>query len=307
MDQELLNLFNRAAAAQGGRSKVLSALQSPYIAFLADQYDPYSAMGGSTGGAAGGQLWSQYAGSQEPVIQDIMGKIAGGMDQYALSSYIDSVVAKNPDSVTASGFQVKDLKGLASALHKEYTGGGSTGTGGSKGGKQDTWGKMGMRNPSDTYSINDVPIDARTSAALASLVPGYQQITDKAQHAQGIAGTHRGEFNRINEQMAGLIPEYTALDNPAVVHDASGFATVPQFDEKKMAKWHELNKQKTAANEASRVSTATASALAMEQDKQAGIDAAMRQGVLRAYQEMGRTPAKDQMAGILRFLAGSHK
>ena len=150
-DQELQMLMAFAAAKKGNKnvSGVLGNLDSSMLAVLAGAYDPRTASGAQGGG---GPFWSKYSQSQDPVIQDIIGKISQGFDKYQLNSYIDSLAAQGQD---LGSFQVADLKGVASSLQKEYVDGPST-SGGAK--SKDPFSKAGIPGPGELYTTDTVPL-----------------------------------------------------------------------------------------------------------------------------------------------------
>jgi hypothetical protein len=159
MDPEIAALFLGARDNNKNVSSVLNNLDSSVLALLAGVYDPLAAQGGS-----GGQLWSSYAGNPDyPVVQDIQQKIQGGADPYYLNSYIDGLVANKVD---LNGFQDADLKGLAKGLYNEYNGKGSGGGGGG-GGDDDlpSW----LRDPTDVYTTQDLPMTPKLQEMISEL------------------------------------------------------------------------------------------------------------------------------------------
>lgn len=161
-DQELQMLMAFAAAKKGNKnvSGVLGNLDSPMLAVLAGAYDPRTA-GGAQGG--GGPFWSKYSQSQDPVIQDIIGKISQGFDKYQLNSYIDSLAAQGQD---LGSFQVSDLKGVAASLQKEYVDGPSTSGGASS---KDPFSKAGLPSPTELYDTSTVPLSAPNSKHIKDI------------------------------------------------------------------------------------------------------------------------------------------
>ena len=178
-DQELQMLMAFAAAKQGNKNVggVLGNLDNPMLAVLAGAYDPRTASGAQGGG---GPFWSKYSQSQDPVIQDIIGKISQGFDKYQLNSYIDSLAAQGQD---LGSFQVGDLKGVASSLQKEYVDGPSASGGAAS---KDPFSKAGIPGPGELYDTSTVPLSA----------PNVKRISDiQAKLAADTAGYGDAVYN----------------------------------------------------------------------------------------------------------------
>ena len=178
-DQEKQLLMYFAAAKQGNKNVggVLGNLDSSMLAVLAGAYDPRTASGAQGGG---GPFWSKYSQSQDPVIQDIIGKISQGFDKYQLNSYIDSLAAQGQD---LGSFQVGDLKGVASSLQKEYVDGPSTSGGAAS---KDPFSKAGIPGPGELYDTSTVPLSA----------PNVKRISDiQAKLAADTAGYGDAVYN----------------------------------------------------------------------------------------------------------------
>lgn len=322
MDPELLQLFMSAKGNNKNVSGLLGNLDSSMLAYLAGVYDPIAAGAGN----AGGPLWSQYANSQEPIIQDLVGKIQGGMDEFALNSYIDAL-----GDVSQTGFQVGDLKGLAKALQKEYTGTAS-GSGGS-GGKQDMWSKAGLRNPLDVYSTEDVPMGETSRADVQKIQTGRQGaqkslsdatvkagsarrgvVSDSAfkdELARGLTGTTSGGARRQAAALAEWLKGQDYLDETSLRNKAAElmpkqeFEAIPferavDFASKKVKKTPADSKKLAQYKKAKEVE-----GLAQQQvNAGAEEERAYREGMLGAYNAAGKTPTRDQLAGIMKFLSG---
>lgn len=292
MDPELLNLFLAASKAQGGRSKVLSALNNPWIAMLSGAYDPVAAQGDTVAGS--GQLWNTYAGNPDyPELQSIINTISQGGDQYQVQEQVNRVLGGKD---TAGFFSADNLSKLAQGLYKEYTGGG---TSSGKAAKQDVFSKAGIRSPLDVYTAQDVPVPDAVNKSLVSLIPAFSSIMEKTKQAKAAeSGALRDWKSAQNEEAKNVKPKGV----PATAYQwyPNEYFADTKTQESRTAK-------KKAASEQSRQAMATSGAMQMEQDKQAAVMDAMKRGVLRAYQEAGRTPAKDQMANIFKFLASTGK
>ena len=187
-DQELQMLMAFAAAKQGNKNVggVLGNLDNPMLAVLAGAYDPRTASGAQGGG---GPFWSKYSQSQDPVIQDIIGKISQGFDKYQLNSYIDSLAAQGQD---LGSFQVGDLKGVASSLQKEYVDGPSASGGAAS---KDPFSKAGIPGPGELYDTSTVPLSAPNvkrisdiQTKLAADTAGYGDASYNVETARNALG-----------------------------------------------------------------------------------------------------------------------
>jgi hypothetical protein len=298
MDPELLNLFLAASKAQGGNSKVLSALNNPWISFLSGAYSPPV-----DGGASGGSLWATYANNPDyPELQPIIQAIQGGADEYQTQEAVNRALGS---STTLGFFSDSNLRKLASDLQKEYSGGGSTGSGGSRS-KQDVWSKAGLRNPTDVYTAGDVPLPSSVQLAMMKLMPGYDSISK-------IAGSKKAAYDSAVRQWKSAKDEVEAGAGkpkgvPATAYawapDGSGETFAVDYFPSEQEKADSLSKKDAAYNKAFQASSESA-IFQMEKEKRANAIEAYQRGVLRAYQEAGRTPAKDQMSTILKFIASS--
>lgn len=324
MDPELLNLFIQASNAAGGRSKVLSSLNNPLLPFLANAYSPPvdAGMGGP------GSLWATYANNQDyPELQPIIQAIQGGADEIQTDEAVNRALGGN---TSAGFFSDKNLHKLAAGLQKEYTGSGSTG---SKS-KSDVFAKAGLRNPTDVYTMADVPLPANIQSAMMRMMPGYEVASSKAARAKAdyersnrmskkqaadIAAAFRSEGMLNNNsqgqllRLADWIQGQSTL-NPSVLEEGiskfnkPGFGYVQQPYEAgvqrvKKRLGSKLNIDTQAVDKAS----TDMSAAQLEADKMRSVMTSYQKGVLKAYQEMGRTPAKDQMSQILQFISKTGK
>lgn len=190
MDPELMRLLAAAVANNKGLSGTLNNLDNPLLPILAGVYDPFSAQGGQGGG---GPLWSQYAGETDPILVDLMTQIKNGTNEYYLGSYIDALVAKDAAGVAATGYSPTDLKGLAKGLLKEYTDGGSSGSGSSK----DTLSKAGYRSPLDLYSTSDMPIGKKGSEGLSARKKEQDILIKALAEAQGLTSKKGSSFGSL--------------------------------------------------------------------------------------------------------------
>lgn len=159
MDPTLLAYLEAAIKGNKGVGGVLGNVDSPLLGVLSGGFNPETV---AAFGRQNSSLLSQYANSQDPVIQAVLEQIYSGADPYALSSWLARYEATNPQAVQASGWQSQDLNRLATALQKEYTQGGESA-------KQDYWTKMGLSNPLDVYTLENVPLAGATAERVRQL------------------------------------------------------------------------------------------------------------------------------------------
>jgi hypothetical protein len=331
MDPELLNLFLQAAQSGGGRSKVLSSLNNPLLPFLAGVYSPPVDTG-----MGGGSLWATYANNPDyPELQPIIQAIQSGADKYQTQEAVNRALGGN---TSVGFFSDKNLMNLASDLQKEYSGGG---TSGSKG-KTDVFAKAGLRNPTDIYGISDVPLPAAVQRLVGENMQQYTPAMEalgsarqSLSSAQGAARKSKKTINSIADtilevgtlssggaqnlkDLSNWVRKQNDIDSMSLNKAIQDFTpdaryqSIP-YQTKIDAIMKRLDraggKYKTPSGAAKNLAAAEAkkNAAELEVNKVAGIDSAYRKGVLRAYQEMGQTPAKDQMAQILKFIAATGK
>ena len=162
-NQELLALLGGAKAGNKKLSGLLGNLDNPLLLAFAGVLDPMY----GTGSAGSTPLMSQYANSQEPIIQDIVSKVQQGVDPYALSSYIDTLV--NVPNTDMAGFQVNDLKGLAKGLANEWSKSSSN--------SNNVFAKAGFRHPNDVYTYADLPMEDYAVKAIQDISKQEQEAT----------------------------------------------------------------------------------------------------------------------------------
>lgn len=168
MDPELLNLFIQASGSPSGANKTEDLLMSTLIGYITGGLNPQTISGQGGIGGGSSQLMNNYANDPNPVMQQIIQHIQQGTDPYRLSSFVDALSASNPDDVTDLGFQASDLKNLALAMNKEYTGdsSGSSGSSRSKS-KQFDFSKAGLSNPLDLYDAFTIPLNQEANDFIA--------------------------------------------------------------------------------------------------------------------------------------------
>ena len=330
MDPELMQLFMSAKGSNRNVSGLLGNLDNPMLAYLAGVYDPVSAQGKNAGGA----LWSQYSQNPDPTIQDIISKIEGGADEFYLNSYIDAM-----GDVSQTGFQVGDLKGLAKALQKEYTGASS---GSSYGGKQDVWSKAGLRNPLDLYTAEDAPLSAKESAAYAQFLnkaseseKGMGDIEYRIRSLQAQAKSRAEGNDTYSDDMIGQAKTVLstggglgekAFKSGDMISQAKkilaggglgegAFKSGDMIAQGKKTLDPSKGKPKTSGKKKATTMSRKqgdeiSRALAQRHDLDTIIQGdlaradAIKQGGLARVQQAGRTPTRDQLAGIMKFLTG---
>lgn len=172
-DPELLNLFLQASGSPSGANRTSGMLENLLLGYISGGINPMTLLG-TAGGGGGSALMQTYASDPNPVIQQIISHIQTGTDPYRLSSFVDSLVASNSDAVAESGFQAEDLKSLALAMQKEYSGGG---TGKGKKGGFDFSG-AGLSSPLDVYDETNTPISGEAAKLLAKARVKGQKISE---------------------------------------------------------------------------------------------------------------------------------
>lgn len=179
-DQEMQMMLLMSAARSGNKnlSGVLGNMDNQLLAIMAGAYDPRTA---EQSGPGSGTYWSRYSQSEDPVIQDVISKIASGADKYQINSYIDSLAAQGKD---LGAFQVSDLKGVAGELYNEFTGTGSSGSSSSK--NKSVTQKAGIPDPTELYNTSTVPLSAINEQYIRKLqedlvpkVKGYETVSSR--------------------------------------------------------------------------------------------------------------------------------
>lgn len=324
MDPELLQLFAATRGKNKNVSGVLNNLDNPLLAYLSGALNPMTQTGGGSGG---GSLYAQYENYDNPAIQDVLAQIRNGVDKYWLSSYIDSNI--DDSEMVASGFQPQDFKGLASALQADYQKGTA---------KNDMWSKAGLSNPLDIYDESNMPLEG----GLSDLVTGFSSESQRAQDlyskaAQDVSsrknridvakgamkdfigklqGGGAGMPNDVairrlrediekrdvvtSEDLANLVEKYSPAKrgNDKVYEEkyrdriARASKNMPQVSSKDMQAVDEAQQEAFALQNIAK--------------KQAEQERMIRQSILRNYQAQGRTPLKDELSTMMRFVSGSN-
>jgi hypothetical protein len=205
----------------------------------------------------------------------------------------------DPSTIAAAGYQAKDFKRLASALQKEFTGGGSSGGGSKSSSKQTPWQKLSIGSPTELYDTETVPLPESVRRGIEDLLPKYQNISNNTLAATQNASKALREWSKLNDESE------RGTNVPKNV-PAEAYQWYPdEYFSKPKIKKSDSKYQKSSENV--RQAQAEETAFKVEQSMQADVLNAMKQGVLAAYQKQGRTPAKDQMANVLNFLAKTGK
>jgi flagellar motility protein MotE (MotC chaperone) len=309
MDPELLQLFASARGANKNVSGLLGNIDNPLLAFLAGVYDPVSAQGQPTGGA----LWAKYSQDPNPVFQQIIQEIQNGADPFYLSSEID----KMGDDVASTGLMTGDLKGLAKALHKEYTTSGDPKN-------MSVWAKAGLREPTDLYSTQDVPLGDESRKQIVGMREGQVAADRKLSTAQTQYGKVRSQLSvedKIKEQMidrlnsnlasgpyqsralAEWISQQDVLDENQLRNKAQALS-VPEKEINKATKTLSKRKNKVNQTEYTKSQYDVGSA-SMQSDAAKAAERLYREGLVSSYEAAGKTPTRDQLAGIMSFLSQS--
>jgi hypothetical protein len=165
MDPELLRLYLLAAGSASGVGRTNNALDDVLFGYISGGLNPETIMGQNAGGGSS-RLMQNYMQDPNPAIQQVIQHIQAGTDPYRLSSFVDSLVGEMPTEVANLGFQPADLKNLALAMNKEFTGQES---GGSNGSSQAgfNFAKAGLSNPLDVYDITNAPLSEEATDLIS--------------------------------------------------------------------------------------------------------------------------------------------
>jgi hypothetical protein len=309
MDPELLQLFASARGANKNVSGLLGNMDNSFLAFLAGVYDPVSAQGQP----GGGPLWAKYSQDPNPVFQQIIQEIQNGADPFYLSSEID----KMGDDVASTGLMTGDLKGLAKALHKEYTTAGDPKN-------MSVWAKRGLREPTDLYSTQDVPLGDESRQQIVGMREGQVAADRKLSTAQTQYGKVRSQLSvddKLKEQMidrlnsnrasgpyqsralAEWISQQDVLDENQLRNKAQALS-VPEKEINKATKTLSKRKNKVNQTEYTKSQYDLGSA-SMQSDAARAAERLYREGLVDSYEAAGKTPTRDQLAGIMSFLSKS--
>lgn len=335
MDEELLQLFLEAKKGNRNVAGLLNNLDNEMLAFLAGVYTPDVDQGGM------GTLWSSYAGNPDyPVVQDIISKIEGGADPYYLGSYIDSL-GGNTDSFQPedlkgltralykeyTGSKKKDdvwsKAGLRSPLdvysvedvpisesvaklieptrelyNQRF---------------QELQGAQSRSRRAQQESLQFEP----GRKALKEAKPAWQQqIINRIIDPEGAGIFPEFIEKRKMPLVKGTVGEVAAGAASDVLSSGAALTAALLFGKgwnpfKKGSRRTDFSKAEKAMSQKQKALQAEAAAeeagreeewAARRANAAANREMAQRRGVLRAYQEMGITPAKDQMRTLLSYL-----
>lgn len=344
MDPELMQLFLSAKNSDTGAAGLLKLLTSPQLQLLAGQYDPLAAQGGSAGltqryasdpTPAIQQMMQQInTGIDKFALSSYVDSLAGqGVDTGSfqiddLKSLGNALIAerdgtgpknsknagglRNPTDlyttadVPVSQSNIKALSGYrknqdqaASRLKQAEAG-------------------------ADTASKDMGPLFAGMDERGRPMAPSAQQMIQYVKSNQqslpgadsidwrkvdpdtGTLYSWAGTQNRPKRGFAdprGLIDMFTKTPLQSVFKTGEDIWDmnfgksksvadyVPQPDEKKTEAYKKAMRKKGLAEQ--------------QVNAGQGQEEAYRRGMLRAYAEAGKTPAKDQLAGIMRFLSAT--
>lgn len=180
-DPELLNLFLQSTNSPSGANRTLNLLNSELLGYLSGGFNPMTQVGGS----GSSPLMRTYESDPNPVMQQIIAHIKGGTDPYRLSSFVDDLIGGNTTEVANLGFQPEDLKNLAIAMNKEYTGTGGGGTssrGSSKGGFD--FAGAGLSSPLDVYDETNTPMTPATQKLLQEAMGRSSKVSEQMASAK---------------------------------------------------------------------------------------------------------------------------
>lgn len=150
-------LTNAKGSSMGN---LLNNIDNPLWGILTGGYDPRTFIGQQDAGS----LWSQYdSADAPPAIQNIMGRIERGDNEYEVQAFIDQL---NDSALQSTGLgdpeeARKRLYNLSTDLYKDYTKGQES---------QDDFAKMGLPSPLERYSDNPalIPMTDKLSKLIAS-------------------------------------------------------------------------------------------------------------------------------------------
>ena len=219
MDPEVLRLFLQTSGSLGGAGKTEDLLMSQLLGYILGGVNAETFAGTGTGSS---QLMINYANDPNPAIQTIIQHIQQGTDPYRLSSFVDSVTAEYPNEVADLGFQPADLKNLALAMNKEYTGSSTGSSGGSRGsGSGFNFAKAGLSNPLDLYDLATVPLNADATDFISK-----QRETGSAaeKEAKESAQRARGIISDMKSKPGKMFREYNPQEAARVFDDVLGSA-----------------------------------------------------------------------------------
>jgi hypothetical protein len=321
MDPELLQLFASARGANKNVSGLLGNIDNPLLAFLAGVYDPVSAQGQATAGP----LWAKYSQNPDPTIQGILQEIIDGGDPFSLSSRIDQMDTMG--DISGAGFQVGDLKGLAKALHTEYTTAGDPKN-------MSVWAKAGLREPTDLYSTQDVPLGETSRKEIVGMREGQVAADRKLSTAQTKYSKSKSKLNLqddLKEDLAFGIKSGTGgndpralladwlktqdyLDEDSLQAEANRlrpkerYRSIP-FDRVVETAKGTLKKRGPKNNKAQQAEYTQAQydvgSASVQSDAAKAAERLYREGLVSSYEAAGKTPTRDQLAGIMSFLSKS--
>ena len=190
---QMLMLMMDAKKGNKNVSGILNNLDSGFLSILSGAYDPRTA---ESSQSANQPFLNKYAQSEDPIVQDILSKLSQGYDKYQLSSYIDSLDAQGQN---ISSFQTGDLKSLANEFYKEYTGTGSSGSGGSKSSNTSVTDKVrnaGLPDPTELYNTDTIPLDATNLKRIKSIQDRVQKETARYGDVSYNEGVARRNLDR---------------------------------------------------------------------------------------------------------------
>ena len=340
IDPELLKLFTSSRGSNAKVSGLLGNLDNPMLSFLAGAYDPYAAQSGGVNSA-----WTKYANDPTPVIQEIISKINDGMDIHQINSLIDSMAQNNVDfggfQVNDVKGVAKDLLGktgsggkqdmwakaglrnpmevyttsdvpINSSVQAQMTGHHALDkqlTDKSSKAYQDVLKSQEGLNPFQIAQLENRPSEAYDSKAIIQWLKNTKEgkdILKKNNIKLSNYDSTTGEYYHIKQHGLNWNP-LNWVDNATstalrvgedIIRDNVGGKrkNISDFVNTALSPMQRYKWEKAKEAEAN------------IKAQQAGIeklDEASRAGVLQAYQEMGKTPTKDQLGTIMNFLSKS--
>lgn len=315
-------LASQMAGAKAGNknvSGVMGGMDNPILLALAGAIDPYYSQ---NVGQQSSPLYGSFAGDESTpeAVRAVMDWVDQGMNKYQIEAKINTL----PSSVkTDSGFTDQQLIGMGADMADER----------SSDANKNVFAKAGLRNPNDVYTMADVPVTGKNLSVMSKFLASAQAkqpVYEEAERQSSLQRKNAGsriissdEAKKLSKKignrnvwdMYSYSPTRGAeLYLKDILDETKGDVDITEFLSGKTfspdvesalkktkkrgvmstSKQDELSRGLVAASDAK---NAVSSDLLKAQ--------AVQRGVLRAYQETGRTPFTDQASAYLKFISGS--
>ena len=331
MDEELYALFQYLAQNTRGKSTALNMFDNPFALALAGVYDSDAAAAASQQGS--GPITSVFAQSDSPLMQEVLGLVQQGIDQYTLRSFLANPDKVDPQAIADLGYQQADFINMAEALQKEFADS-------QKNVGQSQFGERGLREPMDEYTAADAPITPEAAPILQGYQDEASRIMSEIEDEQRKADLARKSAFKSNTSLLAQMEASGELEKvgsdyylkgttkrvdpkTGEIEDTDrepGALSILRFFEKLTRGSNPADKDKKEGPETlagewakknqgyinKRLTESTRAKIKeseLNQDlwKVSKQDEQMRNALLLLAQSQGRTPFKDQAAGFLRF------